>query len=923
MPELGGEHCFVSIVHAGVGLTPTAAAIEVALDGAEPVTILASTYGPGDVRALDASAVTRFVPPPGTTTFEPNLFVAVELAHPALPWALSPMRSPRLPWLALVVVEDGPAVRIDRAGALEVLVLDAPFDVRRDLFDLEQSWAWVHAHGTGRAGAPIDAASYARSTEPTCARLLCPRRLEPERTYHAAIVPVFRAGVRAALGDDVSPDDTALSWTADTALPLRLPAYRVWSFSTGKGGDFASLAGRLVPRRLEPDVGVRTVDASAPGWGLGELRGRSVIAGGVLQAHGTSPTQPSDAAALGDAIVAMIDAAVGTDPILPPPLYGAAAAGTTRTPNAPAWLVRLNHDVRMRIAAGAGAAIVRARQEELVDAAWRQLGDAEDANRVLRHAELATAINQRVHVRYLETMRDEDLVQTTRPAHRRMRLADAREAAAPGNTLAADIEDSAMPTAGTTAAYRRFTRPGGSIAQRAGIAVGGTVLERVNAGALDVVPARVVPDGAAAFDEISIAEHIQPRWSSVRPSVIADAAEEWKRAPVHRVARERGVSSVASALRVSHIPEEVREWTPTLPSDVDSPDPATIDDFSQASQAHQQYLVEHLSAIRLPGKRPQLARGQLATVRQRFSVAAAPSRAVMPVLESRITGHALDSDEPFRRVVVTPTFDRPLLRDLASVELAHVLPGIDRIPTDTVALVEPDHTAVAAVIAGANHELAAELRWRGFPGDSRATPLRTFWGRTRQEPSGAITIVPDVPPLRDWPAEGPAAAPVELVLLLRGELFHRYPNAYVYLAEAQWSEPYRVVGAAQRAPLFHATLDADTVLYGFDLDRATAVGGGPPGAAGWYVVIEEHPQEPRFGLGVDTAEGLHTWRDLSWAHVAESDLRGVHLALDGPLASLIPTDDDARWGVDAAQQAAITLRRPTRIAIHASLLSTP
>lgn len=398
------------------------------------------------------------------------------------------------------------------------------------------------------------------------------------------------------------------------------------------------------------------------------------------------------------------------------------------------------------------------------------------------------------------------------------------------------------------------------------------------------MPARVVPDGAAAFDEISIAEHIQPRWSSVRPSVIADAAEEWKRAPVHRVAVERGVSSDTLARRVSHIPEEVREWTPTLPSDVDSPDPSTIDDFSRASQAHQHYLFEHLSAIRLPAKRPQLARGQLATVRQRFSVAATPSRAVMPVLESRMTGHVLDSDEPFRRVVVTPTFDRPLLRDLASVGLAHVLPGIDRIPADTVALVEPDHTAVAAVIAGANHELAAELRWRGFPGDSRATPLRTFWGRTRQEPSGAITVVPDVPPLRDWPAEGPAAAPVGLVLLLRGELFRRYPNAYVYLAEAQWSEPYRVVGAAQRAPLFHATLDADTVVYGFDLDRATAVGGGPPGAAGWYVVIEEHPQEPRFGLSVDTAEGLHTWRDLSWAHVAESDLRGAHLVIDGPLA---------------------------------------
>lgn len=919
MAETAGEHRFVAVVEAGIGLTPTAVAVEVALEGAEPVTVQAGTYGPGDVRALDAGAVTRRLPPAGTAAFEPNLFAAIELAHPALPWALAPPRSPRLPWLVLIVVEDVAGVRVDRSGELAALVLDAPFDIERELPDLTQSWAWVHAHGTGNAGAPIDAAAFAHSAEPTCARLVCPRRLEPRRRYHAALVPAFRAGVRAALGEDVDRADDALAWTAAARVPLRLPAYSLWSFSTGDGGDFASLARQIVPVRVGAEASGRELDAAAPGWGVGDVPGRVVVAGGVLLGDGPPPAQSPDGDALGATILAMIDAAPGDDPLLAPPLYGAAAAAVTGSADAPRWLVRLNGDVRLRIAAGAGAAIVRARQDELVDAAWRQLGDAEDANRVLRHSELASAINQRVQARYVERVPDEDLVQVIRPAHRRMRLADPRRAIEPGNTLAADIEESAMPNAAGSAAFRRFTRPGSRFVRRAGGAAGGAVLERANAGDLDVVPARVVPDGSAAFDDISIAEHIQPRWSSARPRLIADAAAEWRRAPV--VTPEPRIGVITAALRSSHIPAEVDDWTPPLPSENETQDPPTIDGFAVASQAHQRYLVEHLGAIPLPRPRPPLVRGQLATIRQRFRVAASPARAVMPVLDARMAGHTLEAREPFRRVVLTPTFERPLLRDLAAIELAHVLPGFDRIPAESAALLEPDHGAVAAVLAGANHELAAELRWRGFPGDGRDTPLRTFWGRTRRERTGAITVVPDVPPLRDWADGGAPPPPVGIVIVLRGELFRRYPGAFVYLAEARWSGAHRVIGAAHRTPLFHATLDDATVLCGFELARATVIGGAQPGPPGWYVVIEEHPQEPRFGLGAGPAGPLHTWRDLAWAHVTDGDLRGPYLALGGPLVSRRPTDDDdARWGVDAAQQAAITLRRPTRIAIHASLL---
>jgi hypothetical protein len=164
------------------------------------------------------------------------------------------------------------------------------------------------------------------------------------------------------------------------------------------------------------------------------------------------------------------------------------------------------------------------------------------------------------------------------------------------------------------------------------------------------------------------------------------------------------------------------------------------------------------------------------------------------------------------------------------------------------------------------------------------------------------------------------------VLLVRGAVLARYPGAVVYLAEARWSGAFRVVGSVERAPVVRVPLAPDTALFGFDLDPATVAGGDVPGGpAGWYVVIAEHPHEPRFGLAA-VATSFSTWNDLAWTDLDPADLhRGTHLRFDGPLVTRLPADSAGlRWGRDAAQQAAITLRRPVRVAFHGSrLLTTP
>jgi hypothetical protein len=941
-----GEHQFVASVRVGsnaLGIDTAGKPVRIALAGAAPVEVQVRVFAPGDVATLDRSVVVRQVPSPGSTDFEPNLFPSVELAHPALPWMFD--RAARMPWLILVVVEARPGVSFQTgASGRRVLVIDQPSQIATELPDLAEAWAWVHAYGSGATGAAVDAAAYARSSESTTARLLCPRRLEPRQHYHAVLVPATIAGVRAGLGEEPPADPDAPAWTPATPMPLRLPAYLDWTFATGDGGDFASLARQLRARPIEGRA-VRTVDAAAPGWGVPAADGRDAVVGGMLRTDEGAIVQPTDAAALGDAIVELIDHAAGAtaQPLLAPPCYGAFATGADRTADQPPWQRAINHDVRLRTAAGLGAAVVKRAQDDLVAAAWQQLGDAEEANRLIHAAELSAAISVRLLARLDTIAGDGELIQVMRPAHRRVRMAP--PAAGPAPTLTRVIADSVIPTAVMGAGFRRLAHTRGRLAGARVSA--GALAERTNRGAgavdrIDVVPPRSPPSGAAVFDAVSIADGVTVRFATARPAVVEAAAAHWRAVtpPVIRppvvtppvitppvITRgPRGLPDhdtdppVIGMLARRVDPGDV-PWMPEPPSRGPR-SPVVFDALALAARRHQRYLLEHLSAVPRRPIRPLITGGSLATVRARLVAAANPIVNLARGLDARISGMTIDGR--FRPVAVTPVLERPLIHDLKQLGLDHVMPGLSTVAQDAVALLVPDNAAITGFLLGANHELAAELMWRRYPGPTHDTLLRTFWGRMITGVAGPIRL-PDIPVVREWAPSGPPPIPVSLVLLVRGAVLERYPGAVVYLVEAQWSGQFRVVGTAERAPIVRVPLSPDTSLFGFDLDPDVVAGGSVPGGpAGWYVVIAEHPHEPRFGLAA-TSTPFDTWNDLAWSQVEPTDLHGgTHLVIGGPLATRQPADPAAlRWGRDAAQQAAIVLRRPVRVAFHGSRLITP
>jgi hypothetical protein len=268
---------------------------------------------------------------------------------------------------------------------------------------------------------------------------------------------------------------------------------------------------------------------------------------------------------------------------------------------------------------------------------------------------------------------------------------------------------------------------------------------------------------------------------------------------------------------------------------------------------------------------------------------------------------------------------------------------------------------IEAYLVGLNHEFARELLWREYPTDQQGSPFRQFWDVSNYvdvEDRDARTLtedLKDIPPIHQWrrpqalgshnqrDAQGDAE---QVVLVIRGDLLKRYPNAYIYAQQAHWGADKRAnrlvlsdetgelyatnkKDRRLRFPLYRAQVAPDIHFIGFDL-TVEEVRGDPrleeTAAArlalggtnlGWFFVLQEVVGEPRFGLDVDAPvePGPSRWDNLSWAHLDLSGGQAVDLAK--PMkAGLTGSDDGVKWNANAADMAYILYQKPALVAIH-------
>lgn len=852
--------------------------------------------GPADVVGIDAHQVVRTDPRPNTNNFEPNCFPSIEFDRVDFPWLFTPARANTTaqlrPWLCLVVVrkQDGVQLTSTPDSPLPVLQIAAPAKPFVELPDLKECWAWAHGQAAG-TGSDATSVGNALNGPPqlSLSRLVCPRLLTANTDYIACVVPTFDLGRKAGLGQPIADTDLtatnalapAWSLTATAPLQVQLPVYYSWQFRTGVGGDFQSLA-RLLRIASPPGLGQRTVVIGEPGFQLPVTVSKLAtvkVEGALMPLSAGSPVLWSDpvASAFETSLAPIVNEpglnqiiAPTADPLLAPPVYGRWHAGrAVVTPAAANWLDELNLDPRWRSAAALGTQVIQEHQEALMASAWEQAAEIQPVNQRLRQLQVSMAVGESLYARHLLPLTEEMTLRFASPAFNRIRVASPDSTV---RSLTATIMRTSLPVTATHAAMRRIGRQRGPLTRRIAAQGYSRIPENTWVARLNLNNAMPAP---------------------TRPSIVQASLPPLP-----------SVESVVNAIWNSGFviaPEG--QPAPLLPP-VDPLPPAWDypGHFRAAAAAHLARLKPRISASLVPHitmsatvgivreqMRPRVALANLA----RAIVATGDN-----VLQPTAPGVAPVGTES---VMMAPSFPQPMYEALKEKSQDLLLPGLEKVEPEKVVGLRTNRAFVEAYMIGLNVEMARELLWRGFPTDQQGTYFRHFWGTDAG--TSTPTDIDDLRknlgrPLGAPPANAPAD---QFVLLLRSSLLRRYPNAIIYLTPALTGAP--TTTPADVFPIFDGKMEPDINFVGFPITPAAAVGSG--GDPGYFVVIQEHPTEPRFGLDAAVTTTLGATKS--------------HLAIGTQPPAGVPLKGRA-WGRNSAHMAEITRRLPVRITIHASQL---
>jgi len=320
--------------------------------------------------------------------------------------------------------------------------------------------------------------------------------------------------------------------------------------------------------------------------------------------------------------------------------------------------------------------------------------------------------------------------------------------------------------------------------------------------------------------------------------------------------------------------------------------------------------------------------------------------------------------ESFTEVMAYPEFDTPMYKPLVDADKDGFVPNLHLVEPNSVTLLETNQKFIEAYMVGLNHEFARELLWREYPTDQRGSYFRQFWDVRRKiaeatDKEAAREKLKDIKPLHHWPLdnnlgdndnrEEGEVAEEELVLIIRGELFKKYPNTVVTAQPARWrlvngkpdKSQERELDDTQEpvSPLYEARVAPDLYFFGFDLTAKKARGDDTvDDKPGWFFRIEEVPGEARFGFDIsrDAGSEINVWNDLAWPDIvpALADGKNIKVSEIPPRTLIEPSgaaiEKHEQWEYDqdvpldadisAAELAYIALQTPVVMAVHASEL---
>jgi hypothetical protein len=549
------------------------------------------------------------------------------------------------------------------------------------------------------------------------------------------------------------------------------------------------------------------------------------------------------------------------------------------------------------------------------------------------------------------------------------------------------MQDSALPLASVNRAFRRIARPRGPLATEidpTGARRPKPILTRINKGEIAAAPPKVAPEKQISLNDTT--ERLFPPWTPdwLKPylkyshwvvlaililfvmlnlvfsflpftSPIFIGIVIALGAAFVYLLRQSQRWEAAENLREEKLSSDLIKKTPprsgfriTRPGETIPPVGSGGRDSLEAGNFRRATLDFH-GRLQVELPQPAIAHPlNFATVQTALLTSLHPNLAIAKRALSFVNipaSYQPQRPDPLATIMAAPDFPQPMYEPLRDISAELLIPNLNLIPQNTIALLETNQPFIEAYMVGLNHEMARELLWREYPTDQRGSYFRQFWDvkdfvntEPNLTPTQLAEKLRDIKPIHLWPRDADLGDNnnrqfgEHLVLVIRGDLLKKYPTAIILAVEAVWPEDgsSRTLGETEKYPVFQAKIDPDITLFGFELTAEKAKGSSKPedNKPGWFFGIKERPGEPRFAL--DDADGPATeiadeWDDLSWGHLAATPEEFAalnYIDLKKPLhnVSIDPAKnpDGVDWESNAADMAHITYQDPVFIAVHAS-----
>ena len=240
-----------------------------------------------------------------------------------------------------------------------------------------------------------------------------------------------------------------------------------------------------------------------------------------------------------------------------------------------------------------------------------------------------------------------------------------------------------------------------------------------------------------------------------------------------------------------------------------------------------------------------------------------------------------------------PIFPEPAYYYLKMFSDKFIIPSVDQIPEDSVAMFLSNEAFTEAYLCGMNTEMGRELLWREYPTDQRGSYFRKFWDSEATPQDIHNENFFDVAPLHTWTGElGTNHMEFKTGLMFfafKGKLMRQFPSTQVFLHKAEGTYNAATGNGTTKfktpvlekenvnMPVIQAHIREDILLVGFKINFDDALGNPERNDFGYFLAFMEDVQDLNFKDGY--TENIKDAADAADALINKPTLYGKHLSL--------------------------------------------